>query len=75
MMHKNTYKWLGILSIALIAILTGLLVFAPESTPQPSPALTEPPTEIPTQQPTEPPTEPPTEAPPKKLIVIDAGHQ
>ena len=82
MMHKNTYKWLGILSIALAAILTGLLVLS-SFAPQPSPALTEPsteaptqpPTDAPTQPPTQPPTEPPTEAPQKKLIVIDAGHQ
>lgn len=78
MMHKNTYKWLGILSIVLAAILTGLLVLS-SFAPQPSPALTAPPTEAPTQPPTDaptqPPTEPPTEAPQKKLIVIDAGHQ
>ena len=78
MMHKNTYKWLGILSIALAAILTGLLVLS-SFAPQPSPALTEPSTEAPTQPPTDaptqPPTEPPTEVPQKKLIVIDAGHQ
>jgi len=46
---------------------------AEESTQPPAEEPTQPPAEEPTQPPAEEPTQPP--APPKKLIVIDAGHQ
>lgn len=84
---KTRNRGLGLLSVALLVVLVGLVVvarFLPESTAQlpqgqTTQLATEGPIDVPTDAPTEPLTEPPTEAPTEpieqKRIVIDAGHQ
>lgn len=84
---KTKNRGLGLLSVALLVVLVGLVAvvrFLPESTAQLPQGQTtqlaaEGPIDVPTDAPTESLTEPPTEAPTEpieqKRIVIDAGHQ